>query len=129
MDFIFLKACGSGRVVGTFQSQVGVLNHKNMSKKFQNTPFYPLSYYCHLKAKKSYICNFRGSAFLIWVNFSFLENSEHLEPVISIVKIYFPYQYKRLQKQLPNHHHPYPSFPYLSPIPISIPITKLIDRD
>ena len=35
---------------------------------------------------------------------------------------------KRFQKELKNHHHPYPNFSYLSPspfcIPISIPITN-----
>ena len=33
----------------------------------------------NLKVKKCHIYNFRGSEFLIWVNFSLLENSEALK--------------------------------------------------
>ena len=51
-----------------------------------------------LKVKKCYICNFRGSEFLIWVNFSLLENSEALESVIPIEKIHFPNQIKNISK-------------------------------
>ena len=51
-----------------------------------------------LKVEKCYICNFRSSKFLIWVNFSFLENSELLESVISIDKIHFPNQNKKTSK-------------------------------
>ena len=36
-----------------------------------------------LKVKKCHIYNFRGSEFLIWVIYSFLENSEPLESVFS----------------------------------------------
>ena len=53
-----------------------------------------------LKLKKCYICNFSGSGFLICVNFSFLENSEALKYVISIVKIHFPYQNKKTSKTI-----------------------------
>ena len=73
-----------------------------------------------LKVEKCYICNFRSSKFLIWVNFSFLENSELLESVISIDKIHFPNQNKKTLKQLTNHHHPYPFYPhphFASPFP------------
>ena len=48
-----------------------------------------------LKVKKCYICKIRVSEFLIWVNFCFLEYSEPLEYVISIVKIHFPSQNKK----------------------------------
>ena len=51
-----------------------------------------------LKVKKCYICNFRGSESLIWVNFSFLENSEPLESVITFVKIHFPNQNRNISK-------------------------------
>ena len=53
-----------------------------------------------LKVKKCYICNFRGSEFLIWVNFSLLENSEALESVIPIEKIHFPNQNKNISKMI-----------------------------
>ena len=51
-----------------------------------------------LKVEKCYIYNFRGSEFLIWVNFSLLENSEALESVIPIEKIHFPNQNKNISK-------------------------------
>ena len=79
-----------------------------------------------LKVKKCYICNFRGSEFLIWVNFSFLENSEPLESVFYTVKMDFPNQNKKSSKTTDK---PSPFISILSPstfcIPISIPITNL----
>ena len=71
-----------------------------------------------LKLEKCYICNFSGSEFLFWVNFSFLENSKDLDSVISIVKIHFPYQNKKTSKTT-NKPSPSISILFLS---IAIPI-------